>query len=90
MYIIVIGWLYVIVMVAATEKSVVGGLMTLFFYGLAPAALFLFLVGTPARRRAQIEAARSRLPRQPLDEVVDTDHRDDADHNKDDLRQGGA
>ena len=90
MYIIVIGWLYVIVMMAATEKSLVAGLMTLVFYGLVPAALFLFIFGTPARRRAQIEAARSRLPEQPLDEVMNTDHRHNADADKDDLRQGGA
>lgn len=72
MYIIVIAWLYVIVLMAATEKSLVAGLLTLVFYGLAPVALFLWIFGTPARRRA---AARSRLPQAPpaggsADEVV--------------------
>ena len=74
MYIIVIAWLYVIVLMAATEKSVVAGLLTLTFYGLAPVALFLWIFGTPGRRRARIAAARARLPQQPsvasTDEVV--------------------
>ena len=69
MYIIVIAWLYVIVLMAATEKSVVAGLLTLVFYGLAPVALFIWIFGTPGRRRA---AARSRLPQaeKSADEVV--------------------
>lgn len=69
MYIIVIAWLYVIVLMAATEKSVVAGLLTLVFYGLAPVALFIWIFGTPGRRRA---AARSRLPQaeESADEVV--------------------
>lgn len=70
MYIIVIGWLYVIVLMAATEKTVVAGLLTLIFYGLAPVALFVWIFGTPGRRRARIAAARSRLPQPSTDEVV--------------------
>ncbi|HWV19262.1 MAG TPA: hypothetical protein VNZ68_11880 [Rhodocyclaceae bacterium] len=72
MYIIVIAWLYVIVLMAATEKSVVAGLLTLVFYGLAPVALFVWIFGTPGRRRARLAAARSRLPQAEgsADEVV--------------------
>lgn len=71
MYIIVIAWLYVIVLMAATEKSVVAGLLTLVFYGLAPVALFIWIFGTPGRRRARLAAAR-RLPQADgsADEVV--------------------
>ena len=69
MYIIVIAWLYVIVLMAATEKSLVAGLLTLTFYGLAPLALFVWIFGTPGRRRARI-AARSRLPQQPASEAL--------------------
>ena len=50
MYIVAIAWLYVTLMMAITEKSVVAGIMTFIFYGLAPLALFLWLFGTPARR----------------------------------------
>jgi hypothetical protein len=38
-------------MMAVTETSVTAGLLTIFYYGLAPLALFLWLAGTPARRR---------------------------------------
>ena len=71
MYIIVIAWLYVIVLMAATAKTVVSGLLTLIFFGLAPVALFLWIFGTPGRRRARMAAARNRLPQQSsTDEVV--------------------
>jgi hypothetical protein len=42
---------------ALTEKSVVAGLLTFFFYGLAPLALLLWLAGTPQRRRNREKAA---------------------------------
>lgn len=68
MYIIVIGWLYITVLMAATEKTLVAGILSLVFYGLAPVALFLWIFGSPARRRA---AARKRLPQAvSADEVV--------------------
>ncbi len=51
MYIIAIAWLYVIVLMAATETSWVAGLMTFLFYGLLPVAILLYLMGTPERRR---------------------------------------
>ena len=51
MYIIAIAWLYVIVLMAATETSWVAGLMTFLFYGLFPVAILLYLMGTPERRR---------------------------------------
>ena len=51
MYIVAIAWLYVVVMMAVTESSVVAGIATFVLYGLAPLALFLWLVGTPQRRR---------------------------------------
>ena len=51
MYIIAIAWLYVALLAAAAETTVVGGVLTLLFYGVAPLSLFLWLFGTPARRR---------------------------------------
>ncbi len=51
MYIVAIGWLWVVLMVALTEASVTAGILTFLIYGLAPLALFLWLVGTPVRRR---------------------------------------
>jgi len=51
MYIIAIAWIYVVVLMSFTEESFVAGLATFLFYGLAPLALLLYLIGTPQRRR---------------------------------------
>ena len=51
MYIVAIAWLYVVMLMALTEASVIAGIMTVLLYGLGPLALFLWLVGTPQRRR---------------------------------------
>lgn len=51
MYIVAIAWLYVTLLMALTEPSVTGGVLTLLFYGLFPCALLLWLFGTPQRRR---------------------------------------
>lgn len=50
-YIVAIAWLYVVLMMSLTETSFVAGVATFLFYGLLPLALFLWLVGTPQRRR---------------------------------------
>lgn len=55
MYLIAIGWLYVALLVAISDTTVVGGVLTFIFFGLGPLALFMWLVGTPARRRQQRE-----------------------------------
>jgi hypothetical protein len=52
MHIVVIAWLYVTVLMALTESSVVAGILTFLFYGLLPTALLLWLFGGPVRRRA--------------------------------------
>ncbi len=51
MYVIAIGWLYVTVLMAATEPNLTAGVLTFVVYGLAPLALFLWLFGTPQRNR---------------------------------------
>ncbi|MBL8447218.1 MAG: hypothetical protein JNJ44_07365 [Zoogloeaceae bacterium] len=52
MYLIAIAWLYVALLVAAADTTIVGGILTFTLAGLGPLALFLWLFGTPARRRA--------------------------------------
>lgn len=54
MYIVAIAWLYVTLMMAITEPSVVGGVLTFVFYGLIPCGLLLWLVGTPQRKRNKL------------------------------------
>lgn len=66
MYIVAIAWLYVVLMMSLTAKSFVSGISMLFFYGLLPLALVLWLLGTPERRRRK---ARS----MPDDEAHDPD-----------------
>ena len=52
MYIVAIAWLYVTVLMAATEPSLVGGVLTFLAYGAAPLALFLYLFGRRRPRSA--------------------------------------
>ena len=58
MYIIAIAWLYVALMVSIADTSVVGGVMTFLFSGLAPLALFLWIFGAPARKRTRLARER--------------------------------
>lgn len=51
MYIVAIGWLYVVLMMSLTEQSWIAGADTFLLYGVAPLALFLWIVGSPARKR---------------------------------------
>ena len=69
MYLVAIGWGYVVIIWALVEAlspggSVLGALTTLFFYGLLPLAVLLYILGTPARRRrrARQEAHVSAQP----------------------------
>lgn len=59
MYIVAIGWLYVVLMMAITEHTVVAGVATFVFYGLFPVAILMYIMGTPGRlRRRKAEEAR--------------------------------
>ncbi|MBI3530273.1 MAG: hypothetical protein HY067_20190 [Betaproteobacteria bacterium] len=51
MYIVAIGWLYIVIMMAVTEPDFMSGAMTLLCYGILPLGLFLWILGTPQRRR---------------------------------------
>jgi uncharacterized transporter YbjL len=50
MHMVAIGWLFVALMMAVTETSVVAGILSFLFYGLLPLALFWWVIGAPARR----------------------------------------
>lgn len=57
MYLIVIAWIYVVLMMAVAEATnttgtVMGGIITFFMYGVGPAGLLVYLMGTPARNKA--------------------------------------
>ena len=64
MYLLLIGWLYVVLMMAVVEAaspqgSVLGAFFTLLLYGVLPIGLLLFIFGTPARRRARHAAQKA-------------------------------
>lgn len=57
MYLVVIAWIYVVLLMSVAEAtntngSVLGAIMTFVLYGALPVALVVYLMGTPARRRA--------------------------------------
>ena len=74
MYIVAIAWLYVAVLAAAADTTLIGGILTFVFYGVAPLSLFLWLFGTPARRCRSAQRA--------LSERVGEDDRGDAGGNQ--------
>lgn len=59
MYIVAIAWLYVVLMVSITQPSPLKGVVTFLGAGLLPLALFLWLVGTPQRRRNRAAEERA-------------------------------
>lgn len=48
--IIVIGWLYVTILAAATEPNIVAGIMTFAFFGALPCGLIIYFAGSKVRR----------------------------------------
>lgn len=67
MYIVAIGWMYVVVLMAATEHSFAAGLATFLFYGLLPCSVLMYLLGTKSRRarKRAMEEAGQGLPSAP-------------------------
>jgi hypothetical protein len=58
MYIVAIGWVYVVLMMAVAEATssqgtVLGAVFTFLLYGVLPLSIVLYLMGTPGRRRAR-------------------------------------
>jgi hypothetical protein len=61
MYIVAIAWIYITFLMAATEPSITAGVLTFIFYGLLPCALFIWIVGTPQRRRNKQSLLQKKL-----------------------------
>ena len=66
MHLVIIAWLYVVLMMAVAEATnttgtVLGAFFTFVLYGALPVAIIVYIMRTPARRRARQareEAAR--------------------------------
>ena len=57
MYLVIIAWMYVVLMMSVAEATnttgtLLGAIVTFFLYGVGPAALLAYLMGTPARKRS--------------------------------------
>jgi hypothetical protein len=50
-YIVALAWIYVVLMVSIMQPTVFKGIVTFLGTGVLPLALFLYLMGTPQRRR---------------------------------------
>ncbi len=66
MYLVAIGWIYVVLMMAAAELTspsgtVLGALFTLLLYGILPVALLLYILATPMRSKARRQRERDEL-----------------------------
>ena len=58
MILVAIAWVYVVVMMAVAETmapngSVLGAFFTLLLYGVLPLSVVLYIMNSPARRRAR-------------------------------------
>ncbi|CAN5141936.1 hypothetical protein BH11PSE9_BH11PSE9_14920 [soil metagenome] len=57
MYLVAIAWIYVVLMMAVAEATnsngtVLGAVVTFVLYGVLPLAIVLYLMASPARRKA--------------------------------------
>lgn len=60
MHIAAVGWIYVTLMMAITEETVVAGIMTFFVYGVLPTLIIVYISGSGQRRKRR-EQERLRL-----------------------------
>ena len=70
MYLVAIGWMFVVVMMSAAEAmspigTVLGALVTLLVYGVFPLSIVLYVMGTPMRRRARRAAENAEASAEP-------------------------
>lgn len=61
MYLVAIGWMYVVLMMAVAEAvssqgSVLGAALTFLLYGVLPLPVLLYILSTPWRRAARRRA----------------------------------
>lgn len=69
MYLVAIGWMFVVVLMTAAEAmspigTLLGAFITLMLYGVLPLSIVLYVMGTPMRRRAR-QAAESEAASAP-------------------------
>ncbi len=81
MHIAAVGWIYVVLMMAITEESVVAGIMTFLFYGVLPVALIMYVAGTGNRKRRQAQEEAERRAQKISEEASTTAKSESANPN---------
>lgn len=56
MHIAAVGWIYVTLMMAITEETVVAGIVTFLLYGVLPTLIIIYVSGSPQRRKRNEQA----------------------------------
>lgn len=64
MYLVAIAWMYVVLMMTVVEATsangtVLGAIFTFVLYGALPLSLVLYILRSPARKRARLAAEKS-------------------------------
>ncbi len=59
MWIVAVAWIYVVALMAATEPTLVHGVMTFLFYCALPLSIVFYLTGSKRRRARREAQARS-------------------------------
>jgi len=59
MWIVAVGWAYVVILMAATETSVIAGIMTFFGYCVLPLSILFYITGAGKRRARRAGASVS-------------------------------
>ncbi len=72
MYLVAIGWMFVVVLMSAAEAmspvgTLLGAFFTLMLYGVLPLSIVLYVMGAPMRRRA-----RNAVPAEPVEAGTST------------------
>ena len=62
LYIIAIGWAYVVLMMAVTSKSIIAGILTFVFYGMLPLGIVLYITLKQLRRSRMVSKERLGQP----------------------------
>ena len=77
MHLVAVAWVYVVLMMSVVEASgtgtVLGAVFTFLLYGVLPLAIVMYLMGTPARRRAR-RAAQAQAAAASVAQPDGSDH----------------
>jgi len=65
MWIVAVAWIYVVLLMAFTEHSVVAGIMTFLLYCVLPLGILFYLTGGKARKRKREREAADRHQEPP-------------------------